>query len=234
MEQFKHFRNLFIAVTLLSASTALQAQDTIVVPCDGDTVFGSYCYTNNDDHTWYWVSACGAPVRVHFFSGTIESSPNDELQIFDGADNVAPLLFANGSNPGTIDLTGLNFVGNSGMLFMEMTSNATNCCATDNLMGTSWQWAVTSGSTVGIGEARTGGFTMYPNPARGVLYVDGGTKLKNDAEVRIMDVSGRVVYRGKLLSGLNSIDVRDLRSGTYTVAIETAEGFETQSLQVVH
>lgn len=234
MEQFKHFRNLFIAVTLFSASTALQAQDTIVVPCDGDTVFGLYCYTNNDDHTWYWVSACGAPVRVHFFSGTIEASPNDQLRIHDGADGMAPLLFANPSSPSSMDLTDLGFVGNSGMLFMEMTSNATNCCATDNLMGTSWQWAVTSGGTAGIDGRQADGLAMYPNPAKDLLNLRLPEGILAQTEVRITDVSGRTVYRELIRPGLNTLDVHGLRDGYYTVVAAMPEGMTVRGLQIIH
>lgn len=234
MDQLNHFLNWVIAVTLLSAGTALQAQDAVVVPCDGDTVFGTYCYTNNDDHTWYWVSACGAPVRIHFFSGTIEASPNDQLRIHDGADGMAPVLFANASSPGGMDLTDLNIVGNTGMLFMEMTSNATNCCATDNLVGTSWQWAVTSGGTAGIDGRQADGLAMYPNPAKDLLNLRLPGGILARTEVRITDVSGRTVYRELAQAGLNALDVRGLRDGYYTVVAAMPDGMAVRGLQIIH
>src|SRR5690606_29874947 len=110
---------------LSAAATGLQAQDTIIVPCDGDTVIGTYCYANNDQHSWYWQSACGYPVTVHFISGTIEGNASDQMRIYDGPDAVSALIF---SNPGDdLDLAGLSFVGGSGELYMEMTSDAVNC-----------------------------------------------------------------------------------------------------------
>lgn len=125
---------LALGAAWMVMSPTLQAQDTVIVPCDGDTVFGSYCYTNNDQHTWFWQSACGAAVTVHFQSGEIEGNASDQMRIYDGADAMAPLLYSNPASD--LDLAGLSFVGLSGMLYMEMTSNATNCCATGNFVGT--------------------------------------------------------------------------------------------------
>src|SRR5690606_40250890 len=102
------------------------------------------------------------------------------------------------SNPGDdLDLAGLSFVGGSGELYMEMTSDAVNCCATDEFgfrdAGWQWHWAVTSGGTAGISAERAAPFAMYPNPAKDEVLLQLPAGTDGGGEVRIMDVAGRLV-----------------------------------------
>ncbi len=235
MRIYPHF--LFTGITLLAAPTALHAQDTLLLPCNGAPVGNTYCYTDNDEHAWHWQSECGAPIMLEFTSGTIESSPNDHLRFYDGPDALSPLLFSNGTNPATQDLTGLSFMASSGDLYMQMTSNATNCCATDGFRDASWQWvwSVSSGS-VGIAEKQAATFTMYPNPATSELHLELASPMQGPAEIRILDVTGRVVYQQHIASNgaaLNTFDLHGLQRGHYRVVLTSPSGLMSQQLQVM-
>ncbi len=236
---------LLAGITLLTATHGLCAQDTINVPCNGDTVSATYCYVNNDDHTWYWHSECpDEPVIfLQFTSGTIESSDYDHLTIYDGGNATAPILFQNWNSPEDLDLAGLQFVNAGGWedMYMEMTSNATNCCATGGLLGgglTEWVFSASNGAgTTEIREERAGDLTVYPNPASNELNVRLSNQMNGPAEIQMLDVSGRVVYQSSFAATgaeLMTFDLHGLQSGTYSVVLNTPNSVKTQRLQVIH
>jgi hypothetical protein len=223
---------LAASITLLALAQGLHAQQITIVPCNG-TVDEVYCYVNNDDHSWHWQCDCG-PVNLHFVSGNIESN-YDHLRIYDGPDDVSPLLYQNGQE----DLSGLEFISTGGNLFMQFNSNATNCCATDGLLGgglSEWVFSASNGS-VGIQEEQAGNFTMYPNPVTSELHLRLSSHTNGAAEVRILDVSGRVVYENSFTATagqLSTFDLNALQNGIYSVVLATTNGVKTQSLQVIH
>ncbi len=234
MRLLPHF--LLVGITLLTASPALHAQDTLLIPCNGAPVGDTYCYTDNNEHAWHWQSECGAPVFLEFTSGTIESSLYDQLRIFDGPDDLSVIMWLNGSAPGEQDLTGLSFVASSGDLYMQMTSDATNCCATDGFRDASWEWVWTvSSGSVGIPEEQAATFTMYPNPAASEVHLRLDSPVSGTTEIRIWDVTGRVVYQNSLATGaeLNTFDLHGLQSGHYSVVLTTPNWVKTQQLQVL-
>jgi hypothetical protein len=61
---------------------------------------------------------------------------------------------------------------------------------------------------------KTDGITLFPNPVKGILTIEGG-KLKIE-NARIYDLSGKLV---KTFSG-NSVNVSDLQKGTYLLMID--------------
>lgn len=226
-------KGLATAIMLLAAAHGLRAQDTTIVPCDGGSVPGIYCYVNNDNHTWYWECPCGSPITLHFTSGTIE--PNDHLSIYDGPDNTSPLLFSSGQVD--LSLIGLELVSSGSDMYMKFTSDPTNCCATDGLLGTAWNWTASDGSsTAGINEAQAESFTMYPNPAVNELSLRLTSNTNGPAEIRILDVSGRVVYQNSFTANgakLNTFDLHGLQSGNYSVVLTTPNWVKAESLQVI-
>lgn len=58
--------------------------------------------------------------------------------------------------------------------------------------------------------------SVYPNPTRGIVYVQGYENLKN-AAVLVRDMSGKQVYRSDLLG--SSIDLSTLKEGAYLIEI---------------
>jgi hypothetical protein len=62
---------------------------------------------------------------------------------------------------------------------------------------------------------------VYPNPAKDVVYINSDVK---DANVSIIDMSGKEVYTGKLANtGNHSISLSTLSSGLYMVRVITAD-----------
>lgn len=225
---------------LLCSALGLQAQDTINVPCDGGAVGGTYCYTNNDDHTWLWQNECGAGILLQFISGTMEAAPNDHLAIYDGPDELAPLLYMNPSAPATTDLAGLQLVSTSGTLFMKMTSNATNCCATNGLLPTdgTWAWHWTAGTiTVGVGAITAGDFRIWPNPAADVLTMQLPPAAAGPVDIRIVDALGKVVLRKQHAGGggeTATLHLHGLMPGAYSAEVRGPHWSRTTRLQIAH
>ena len=83
-----------------------------------------YCYDNNDTSTWLFTSTTGFPLNILFNAGYIEAGW-DEIIIYDGADNTAPILFQ-GDNGG--DLTGIAFTSTGDSLFLEISSDGIISC----------------------------------------------------------------------------------------------------------
>lgn len=231
---------LATAALLLGMANAAHAQDTVVLPCNSDTLTGTYCYGDNDNQTWHWQSECGDPITLHFTSGTIEMNAYDQLQIYDGPDNTAPMLYVNQGPMGMdIDLSGSLFIATSGDIFMEMFSNDTISCLTAEGFRSAWEWAwtVTAGTgTAGITGEQGGNFAIYPNPATSgsLLRVAGLAGVVVD--IRILDVTGRMVHANRSAvpeDGSIGIDLRGLQSGQYNVVLSTPAWVQARKLQII-
>lgn len=122
----------------LSSGPLVNPQCPYQVPCGGDLLNGQYCYGNNDSHSWTWLSTTGAPLMILFNGGTVESGAYDHLRIYDGDSNAGVLLY---ENPiGLTDLTGLQQIALSGMMYMEMTSDISVSCEMGSII--QWEWQV--------------------------------------------------------------------------------------------
>lgn len=240
--QIEHpmLRTLLLPGLLLCSALGLQAQDTINVACNS-AISGTYCYTNNDEHTWLWQSECGAGILLQFISGTLEAAPYDHLAIYDGPDDLAPVLYMNPSAPAATDLAGLQFGGGgSGALFMKMTSNATNCCATNGLLPTdgTWAWHWTAGTAiVGVGTVAPGDFRIWPNPAADVLTMQLPAAATGPVDIRIVDALGRVVLRKQHAGGgreTATLQLHGLVPGAYSAEVRGPHWSRTTRLQIAH
>ncbi|MCC6840297.1 MAG: T9SS type A sorting domain-containing protein [Flavobacteriales bacterium] len=110
------------------------------VTCGGAPLEFTYCYPNNDFHQWHWQSGTdGLPLIIIFSAGSIESATWDHIRIYDGPDNTGTLLYENPVGS-TIDLTGMQFVGASGHIYMENTSEGSVSCGSGSM--TEWAWQV--------------------------------------------------------------------------------------------
>lgn len=227
-----------VGIILFAGTTALHAQDTVVIPCDGDPVPQTYCYPNNADHTWHWESDCGSPISLQFVSGTIEASLYDHLWIFDGPDQVSPSVYANPPAPDIQDLTGLMFVGNSGHLYMRMTSNPSNCCASNGLVANDWEpwaWTVSVAGGTGVHEAQAVDFRFFPNPVADRVNWEWPGYMEGEVLVRLVDGSGRMVREERFVAfpgSMGTMSMEGLRNGLYTVVMSDPEGRVARRLQV--
>lgn len=83
-----------------------------------------YCYTDNDTTSWNFVSSDGGPLNVFFNAGEMESCC-DQVTIYDGADNTAPVLF-DGNNAG--DMTGVSINSTGSTVFIEVDTDFSISC----------------------------------------------------------------------------------------------------------
>lgn len=75
-------------------------------------------------------------------------------------------------------------------------------------------------STIGI-EDYNFSFSIYPNPTTEKLTIDAGVLVK--ANVKLMDLSGRVVMTSKMNQSLLQLDLGQLSDGVYMIKIEYGE-----------
>ncbi|MFT4982649.1 MAG: hypothetical protein ACI9UR_002525 [Bacteroidia bacterium] len=86
---------------------------------------------------------------------------------------------------------------------------------------------------IGIQEAEAVDVKIYPNPSNGqfVVEVNG---VDSDAQITVMDVTGRQVYtEGVIMNGNFRKELNlDIASGTYLLQISTVEGKVTRKIQI--
>jgi len=72
----------------------------------------------------------------------------------------------------------------------------------------------------GIAEAAEVSFSIHPNPAADVLYIDLGAAT-GISDVSIVDLTGRTVIQRSLSQGLQQLQVDELPAGVYLVEVRT-------------
>jgi hypothetical protein len=83
-----------------------------------------------------------------------------------------------------------------------------------------------SGQYLSIAKTKTIDFTMYPNPAENNVTLN----LAQEADITILDMTGKVTYSVNNVSGLIQIPLENLNSGIYLVTINSNGVFNTQKL----
>ncbi|MEO7080667.1 MAG: T9SS type A sorting domain-containing protein, partial [Flavobacteriales bacterium] len=86
----------------------------------------------------HWQSSGGQPLLMLFSAGSIESNTWDRIRIYDGPDNLSPLLYTNPA--GTTQLAGLELIAGSGHIYMENTSDGSGSCQSGGF--TQWAWEI--------------------------------------------------------------------------------------------
>jgi hypothetical protein len=80
-----------------------------------------------------------------------------------------------------------------------------------------------------VEDLLAGNIKMYPNPANNVITIASGIVMQ---QVRILDLSGRVVYTASETTDQLHVNVRTFESGVYFVQIVTMDGTFTGKLQI--
>lgn len=112
----------------------------VIVPCGAGPIALSYCYDNNENHTWNFSSSGGTGSMVlSFTSGTIQASWGDQLTIYDGTDATGPILFQH-TIFDVFDLTGLVRVATSGSFHMVLVTDGFGSCV--DASTEQWNWTV--------------------------------------------------------------------------------------------
>ncbi len=95
----------------------------------------THCYDNNDANTWLYTSSDGtSPLNIAFNAGQMEGCC-DDIIIYDGVDNTAPVLYS-GNNGG--DLTGLAFNSTGPNLFIEFAADGSVSCVSSGYTNIDW------------------------------------------------------------------------------------------------
>ena len=85
-------------------------------------------------------------------------------------------------------------------------------------------------STVGCIELNDIQFTVYPNPATSMIYVE--MENDKDTQVNILDVTGRCVKSAELKGNVSSINIEDVENGVYFIMIQQGENNSVRKLVV--
>lgn len=98
--------------------------------------------------------------------------------------------------------------------------------------GSRSQWATTATTTasVGIDAVDALGLTLYPNPASSTVTIEATNAA--DAQVSIIDQSGRVAGTWKMEGSSISIDLSSMARGAYYVRLTTADNTAVRKLIV--
>ena len=116
-----------------------------VIDCGLPPLQFNHCYADNDDTTWLFESSDGSPVRLTFNAGGMESCCDDIL-VYDGTDNTAPLIYQ-GNNGG--NLAGLQFDSTGDSLFLEIDADGSVSCASGSgCCTTEWDFTVACATCV--------------------------------------------------------------------------------------
>jgi gliding motility-associated-like protein len=119
-------------------TTTIQTYYDIV--CDTDSPINiNYCYDNNDTTSWTFNSDNGFPLELTFNAGTIEGFW-DDITIYDGSDNTAPVLFNNNANDQD-DLAGLVIETTGTSMYIEIDSDGSGSCQSSSFY-TPWDFDI--------------------------------------------------------------------------------------------
>jgi hypothetical protein len=80
---------------------------------------------------------------------------------------------------------------------------------------------------VGINEIHEKSFTMYPNPANGILYINSDSEL---ISVKMINYTGQTVFNTVASGNEVKINSDNFAAGVYVIQVETISGITSQKL----
>lgn len=112
--------------------------------------------------------------------------------------------------------------------------------ATGQILVPEWQSQITRAQNRFVTSEKnpdSNGFTIYPNPVSDILTLHSTDNSDFKGFVKISNIFGRLLYSGKIYSGINHIDLESLsiNDGLYIVSIEDVnnKAIETKKILVV-
>jgi hypothetical protein len=117
---------------------------------------------------------------------------------------------------------GANGTLNSNLNFHGGNSTYCNGLGARNYLINTYGWSITDGG-LDCSSLSTEGFdiiglNLYPNPASSVLNISVSNTLNNQP-YKIIDTLGKVILKGNLKEGANSINVAHLSKGIYYLKV---------------
>ncbi|MCB0781627.1 MAG: T9SS type A sorting domain-containing protein, partial [Flavobacteriales bacterium] len=155
------------------------------VNCGAPPLMEAYCYQDNDNTAWSYQSTTSFPIALIFNSGTIAAAPGDQLTIYNGSDNSAPILYQNTATTNT-DLTGVLASSTGQNLYMEVVSNTFTSCASNPAW--LWDWSVSCLDCTAPGAT----FNILPDCFAGTYQVEVVVDSTGSSpDVNIIDLLGQ-------------------------------------------
>ena len=124
-----------------SIASTFSSSCPVLIDCDEPAVSASYCYGNNDTHSFtYTTTTSGETVTVAFSSGTI--GPNDVVTFYDGTDDTGTILpFPPGNGFSNTSLAGLVVTSLSESIYIKVNSDGSGSCQ-NGQPGWNWNYEV--------------------------------------------------------------------------------------------
>lgn len=214
--------------TYFSDTLTYSSDSCVIRSCGFD--YYTYCYENNEDRWYTFESLENVPTTISFTQGQLLS--NDRIVLYNGYDETATIIYQ-GSNGGNLTGFEVNSQNPDNAITLRIQSNDAGSCD-DGQATTEMNWVVGCGA-VGMDELSSDGFSVYPNPTQGSLFVELGSKVLGNVRLRVMDMSGRIVLDDPFTvqaGGRRTVDMQGLQSGQYMVQLTTNNWVKTQRVQV--
>jgi len=236
---FKNNGSLNFAAPVTITATASGASSVIATDIDGDNNLDVLVSYSNSDKVVWFANTNGTAV---FGTEQIIDNTGDRPFKVDAADldndGDMDVLCANFNDNEIVWYENTNGAGSFGTA--QVISNSTQGASfvsvadidadgdVDVFSGSysdhSFNWYRNSLISIGVNEISIGNsFSVYPNPAKNQLTIDGG-ELKVES-INILDITGKTI--NTVVSTNNTIDVSSLSQGMYFLQIQTDKGIAT-------
>ena len=117
------------------------------------------------------------------------------------------------SGPGVVGSTFDPAVSGAGTFtVMYNYTDANSCSAVDSK-------TVSVGLCTGVTELTNMAITVYPNPAKNVVYITMNSALVNLATIQMYDAIGKLVISEKVKNSTTTISLQDYASGIYSIRV---------------
>lgn len=214
--------------TWLSDSLTWPSDSCVIVSCGFDNY--EYCYENNTDRWYTYQSAIPVPTSIIFLQGQMLSG--DKIIVYNGLNENAVVIYQ-GNNGGNLTGFAVNSQNPNNAITLRIQSNGSGSCD-DGQVFVPLRWTVGCGA-VGIDEVAEDGFSLYPNPTDGTLYLSLGADVHGLARVRVMDMSGRTVAEDSFNANgrtIRNLDLGELNAGQYLVQVSTGNWTKVERVQI--
>lgn len=212
-----------------SDSLTYVSDSCYIVSCGFDNY--QHCYGNDEDRWYTFKSAQPVPTTISFLQGNMVTG--DRIVIYNGPNENSNVIYQ-GTNGGNLAGFAVNSQNPQNIITLRIQSNAAGSCA-DGQAQNELRWFVGCGA-VGMEELGVNGFSAFPNPTEGTLFINVGNTSLRSAMVRVLDMSGRAVIQERIniaAGTASEVDMKGLQTGQYMVQLVTSEWTRTQRVQVV-
>lgn len=222
----------FNSNNILYAVSSLGGNDNLYKSIDNGATWNLQITTFlNGANTNTLVSAytIGTPNGNIFYLETSSGTSNNVFLSTDGGQTATKIPNGLPSNGSLITSTTGKLLTNGNKVWYQVCkANSIDFVRTD----TSVAGLYVFNTTVSVKEndKKTLNFSLYPNPAKGILHVNLEQTINRESAIHITSIIGETVYYESTKAKNVSINTSFLTSGVYFVTVQTNEGFETKKI----